>query len=755
MKKALITVLTLSLFIISNAYSQNNIYSTKSYKTADESSHMSLEARIPGGYCGYVAVSGNYAFVGNGSAVDIIDVTVPSVPVNVSRCVTKDEILGIEIAGNSLVVRELNNIFEIFDISDPRTPRQLSLNKNEISGMVIKGNYLYVTLGYGIDIFDISDPINPVKKGTFAEETNYIAMAVSGNVLCLSAFGYGIFLYDISDPVNPVKKSSLVMEYEGFKRSFFDLEIKGNYVYCLEYGIFCMVDISDPEHPVMHKIQIIGNNTTGLSVSGKYACLAGYRYIGIGEDSGTGPNENIFLVIDTADPDSMKVAGTYSNGEATISGEKDICYQDGKVYIAESNRLTIIDVSDPDNPNETGYFPFNPIIGEFYIYSGLGYCNYNTDSIYDMSIPTAPVKIGTFPASDKSSYIKVDNGYAYTKTNKDYYNQGLIIYDVSDPYNPRSVGKCTIEYLDMSGIFYNNGYVYSHGNMGTSPDERMWIFDVRNPAAPSFAGSIPFDAYYIADMSFYGKYAYISNINKHKVVIADMTDPVSPVIAGTIELSRGAYNVWTKDGVLCLLDGQTVRTYDISDPPNPRELGSLTLSAAYQMCVDNNYAYTCGGGEIHVIDISKPESLEDVAYYNYGISTMGFYISVLNNYVYVSDGRLGLFIFKTDLPVSVENTENAVPSQFTLSANYPNPFNGGTFIDYTLPKPVSDMEIAVYNIQGQKIRTLAAGAMTAGRFRAFWDGRDKLGCESSSGVYICSMKANDKCVAIKRMMMVK
>ncbi|MDP6036929.1 MAG: DUF5011 domain-containing protein, partial [Candidatus Latescibacteria bacterium] len=73
----------------------------------------------------------------------------------------------------------------------------------------------------------------------------------------------------------------------------------------------------------------------------------------------------------------------------------------------------------------------------------------------------------------------------------------------------------------------------------------------------------------------------------------------------------------------------------------------------------------------------------------------------------------------------VVQTALTVPEQlaFELHPNHPNPFNPSTTIRYTLSE-VSDVQLVIYNIQGQIVRTLFAGSQGAGTFEVIWDGKN-------------------------------
>ncbi|MCI0330161.1 MAG: T9SS type A sorting domain-containing protein [candidate division Zixibacteria bacterium] len=95
----------------------------------------------------------------------------------------------------------------------------------------------------------------------------------------------------------------------------------------------------------------------------------------------------------------------------------------------------------------------------------------------------------------------------------------------------------------------------------------------------------------------------------------------------------------------------------------------------------------------------------------------------------------------------------SVPKNFVLGQNFPNPFNPSTQIDYALPEAVP-VELKVYNLLGQEVKTLVNHEQAAGDHRVVWDGTDASGNGVSSGIYFYKL-TTPASVATKRMMFVK
>ena len=89
---------------------------------------------------------------------------------------------------------------------------------------------------------------------------------------------------------------------------------------------------------------------------------------------------------------------------------------------------------------------------------------------------------------------------------------------------------------------------------------------------------------------------------------------------------------------------------------------------------------------------------------------------------------------------SVASTENSIPNSYVLHGNYPNPFNPSTTISFALPE-ASDVTLSIFNTNGQLVKKLVAGAMSAGRHSFTWDATNERGERVASGVYLYVIKA--------------
>lgn len=93
-------------------------------------------------------------------------------------------------------------------------------------------------------------------------------------------------------------------------------------------------------------------------------------------------------------------------------------------------------------------------------------------------------------------------------------------------------------------------------------------------------------------------------------------------------------------------------------------------------------------------------------------------------------------------PDAVDLKNEQKPRSLELAANYPNPFNPTTTIEFYLPVSV-EASVRVYNVRGELVATLANEKKPAGTHTVQWDGTDGAGRQVSSGLYLYQLKIGD------------
>jgi hypothetical protein len=89
---------------------------------------------------------------------------------------------------------------------------------------------------------------------------------------------------------------------------------------------------------------------------------------------------------------------------------------------------------------------------------------------------------------------------------------------------------------------------------------------------------------------------------------------------------------------------------------------------------------------------------------------------------------------------AVDDAPLALPTEFALEQNFPNPFNWGTRLQYAIPSP-SHIRITVFDIRGRALGVLIDETVAAGSHSIMWDGKDEAGKPAASGIYYYVLEA--------------
>ncbi|HPR17643.1 MAG TPA: PKD domain-containing protein [Candidatus Cloacimonadota bacterium] len=130
----------------------------------------------------------------------------------------------------------------------------------------------------------------------------------------------------------------------------------------------------------------------------------------------------------------------------------------------------------------------------------------------------------------------------------------------------------------------------------------------------------------------------------------------------------------------------------------------------------------------------------------------------------VSDGTYSDTELKTDyINVSEVGTDDLIITKTQLLGNYPNPFNPSTTISFSVTQSSDFATIEIYNLKGQKVKTLDCGnsfAAASGNCRThsktvYWDGTNQTNNPVSSGIYYYKLVVDGKTVDTKKCMLLK
>ncbi len=186
--------------------------------------------------------------------------------------------------------------------------------------------------------------------------------------------------------------------------------------------------------------------------------------------------------------------------------------------------------------------------------------------------------------------------------------------------------------------------------------------------------------------------------------------------------------------------------------------GSDDISYSVQITADEGYiisgktaSFGAGGYDTYLIETDATgEALWSRAYGGSG-TDKGYFVQLTQDGDYLvtgettsyGEGDYDILLMKIGAQVSSVEDHQTIPTKpIILSQNYPNPFNPTTTIFFELQQETI-VELAIYNLSGSLVKILVSENKAAGAHQVIWDGRDDMGGEVASGVYVYRLKAGE------------
>ncbi len=101
-----------------------------------------------------------------------------------------------------------------------------------------------------------------------------------------------------------------------------------------------------------------------------------------------------------------------------------------------------------------------------------------------------------------------------------------------------------------------------------------------------------------------------------------------------------------------------------------------------------------------------------------------------------------------------DNKISTIPSAYSISDNYPNPFNPSTEMEFTLPME-SDISFTIYSLTGKEVYSFSKNAISGGTYKITWNGKNHSGKTLPSGVYLYEFRAGNEFRQVKKMTLLK
>ncbi|GEM_PF-5436474 len=241
---------------------------------------------------------------------------------------------------------------KVINVANPSNPQIVGNYDTyvQLNDIFLKDNLAYVTAAYpappegewvcDVIILNIANLSNIQWIGGFYTDPWSQGAYVSGTRAFIAEGGAGIKLYSVQTPSYPV----FVGSYDT-GGSVYDLQVEGNTIYVADgTGGFLILAYTPQFNVTEIGVYRTGGTMTSLVVRDDIAYVLENVYY---------PNSSYLKIIDISNPDNPVLSGTFP----IINSSYDLFLQGNYAFVATYNQgIRIIDISDPTSPVETGYY---------------------------------------------------------------------------------------------------------------------------------------------------------------------------------------------------------------------------------------------------------------------------------------------------------------------------------------------------------------------------------------------------------------
>jgi len=595
----------------------------------------------------------------------------------------------------------------IIDVSDPSDPRLVAWKESDVkcTSVYAKDERVYVCNENGVSILDVSDIEDPVEIGEIRTDEPVISVYAFENFLYTAEGDRGVSVFDTSDPSNPIKLGSF--DTYGYSR---DILVRYPYLYVADDdGGVLILDVSDPSDP-----HYVGKFTT-LSSSEHihaYSLFMRYPLLYVG-------GFNDFTVLDISNPEDPRLVGHLTREEIlcifeakNIVSTYDISVADTLAFVAcGDNGLGMIDVSDPSSPRDVVLlFKWGHVVPRVCVRGKYLYMIRDERlEIFDVTVPRWMYQVGMVPPYSSAKWVALHGSKVYVVCDEGY----MVVFDTSDleyPVKHVDLGSYLSCYYRVYSVCSKAPYLYFIGHCVGSEDLCLLVYDC---IEDNFVSSLRFPSYSYEKRKLVVKDHYVLAYNDENIMIFDVSNPASPTYAGKVDI--GVFRVYPVGDYLYALICEDYSDYFLTviDASNPLDMKIVkkikSEDRLYRLEMNGTYLYTFHENhDLAIFDISEPSSPVPVkTVENF---TLGDYVNtakIVGDYMYMKLSSEQMWIVDVSDPLnpSVVSTLTFKTDIFNIAESdsrlYMASGKEGLVVmditDFTSPTLVKDLPWLIFN----------------------------------------------------------
>ena len=688
------------------------------------------------------------------------------------------------------------HILDISNSNNISIINEIHIGKKMCSDIHIDNDLMFLGTNKGILIYSIENQIQPELINQIEINAGYLNKLFSVDSLLIAIKSDNALFYDVNDLTNIHFLSNILFDCDEDAYCINNNVIYG-FMQCGFSGPHYLLgyDFSIPENPELVAELYLGEIGTPWP-----DCFYSYNNLLF-----SGVNDSI-KIYDISIQSEINFITSFNIDGYVLSFNID---NDVMFVSTENESLIMIDISDILNPEITGSFDWNAAISDIFIDSNLVLLSAKAEGfkIIDVTDFTNIDELFHYNNTRAVGAIKIQDNIAFVDT----YNNGLHIIDISNIEEHVILGQIGFTYMDLIELY--GSYLYCFSDY----DSLIHIVDVSDPCIPEEVGEININNP-ITDFCIEGEYLFLIEYN-NGIHIYDLIEPETPseiafeaadgyeldvyenFLFLAVNSDEYPYTTYLKlfniedlnnfqfMSELILGDGFDYSIKEImlnfSGTPNLfvgflKGVASCSINSSNQLELCHEYILTSGCFsefyfDGHYIYCGNPYGYGSTYVFNTNIdigiiSTIPGYAKSYNKHqdiLFITSGFAGYSLYETPFTNIIEDVVE-YENSFELKQNYPNPFNPSTTISFNLTTPIQSYfltgqaehtestEIVIYNIKGQKVKTLSPFPnWSLGTRSVVWDGKNENNQPVGSGIYFYQLNVDGKVKKSKKMILIK
>jgi len=650
----------------------------------------------------------------------------------------------IKIDGQRMAIASPRGI-KIFSLSNPTAP--LLINDIPCNGSmyaaILEGNWLYTLQNYYLKAYDISNP-GPNAIADSVHVGDLYTISKVGNHILVGGSPRTYQIVDTSDPWN------LSMPIYANTHNGHLYGVWNNRAFVSTYWAVDIYDISDIFNPSL--IDRIVPNTAGFV----YQVLVMDGYLVIKLDGPTNPhstNWSEIYDISTDQPQFIVSLDGYAYTKVfTDSHSKIIKCDDASLRLLD---LSLADYMSPDIPNDyIQYFSAN---------SETVFMCFNTFEkmlVLDTQDPDpTPNVLNNVDAQliAVKDDLMVTNNYSLDSQGPNPFSNLITLWNVEDQNNP----------IELSSFIFPESDV----NIAKLHFERNWllmlhqegyviVYDISNLQSPALMGVTDSSIYYVSADIRGDRLFCLRRGPSHFFIDEYILSSYGTVVfLGSYQHTGSARKLIAWENRLAVL-GDSVWIFDATIPGAPALLSSVNTGTYLRDIVHrNNHLIILDQAGLGIYSLLPDGQTVLLATHN--LSSLNYSIKLSGNIVLASSAdRLTYLDCSEVFAMDNNDPQEGIVPAYSMTV-YPNPSSGTTNIQIDCPGAngrTGEAQVArldIYNLRGQKIRTLVNNEPVIGKRSFGWDGLSDSGMECSNGIYFLSLSINGKIHSTRKISLIR